>query len=79
LPADPNVPDWIRNRFAFYATASYFTDPDSGKSINYYSLKLSYKISTDGSSAISVEYDNGTQETTLVAARQYLVSLNYAY
>jgi hypothetical protein len=79
LPADPNVPDWIRNRFAFYATANYFTDANSGKSISYYSAKLSYKISVDGSSAISVEYDNGTQETTLVAARQYLVSLSYAY
>ena len=39
LPSDPNVPDWIRNRFAFYATASYFTDARSGRDIHYYTAK----------------------------------------
>lgn len=79
LPSDPNVPDWIRNRFAFYATASYFTDARSGRDIHYYTARLSYKITSDGSSAISIEYDDGTQQATLVTAKQYLVSLSYAY
>jgi hypothetical protein len=79
LPADLNVPDFIRNRFAFYATANYFTDTRSGMNIRYYTAKLSYKISSDGSSSVSVEYDNGTQKDTLVATRQWLASLTYAY
>jgi len=79
LPADTNVPDIIRNRFAFYATASYFTDAHSGMNIHYYTAKLAYKITSDGSSSIAVEYDDGTQQSTLVAAKQYLVSLSYAY
>jgi hypothetical protein len=79
LPAALDVPDIIRNRFAFYATGSYFTDARSGMDIHYYTARLSYKITPDGSSSISIEYDNGTQLTTLVAAKQYLVGLTYAY
>jgi hypothetical protein len=79
LPADLSVPDWIRNRFALYASASYFADARSGMNVHMYTANLSYKISSDGASSISFEYDQGTDKDTLVAAKKYLVSLGYAY
>lgn len=79
FPSATNVPDYIQNRFAFYATAKYFDDANSGKQARQYTLKLAYKIPPDGSSSIAAEYDDGTDKDTLVRERQYLLSLTYAY
>jgi hypothetical protein len=79
LPYAMEVPDFIRNRFAFYAVANYFTDTRSGMNIHMYTANLAYKIAADGSSSISFEYDQGTDKDTLVKSNKYVVSLTYAY
>jgi hypothetical protein len=79
FPYATNVPDMIRNRFSFIASASYFNDMRSGIDVRMYSTTLAYKIVPDGSASIALEYDYGTDKLTLVKTNQYLATLTYAY
>jgi len=79
FPLATNIPEFLRNRFSFIATVGVFHDAYSGQNIQKYTAALAYKITTDGSSSISLEYDKGTDKDTLTVLNQYLVKLTYAY
>jgi hypothetical protein len=87
-------PDWLGGRISLIGTFQYYQDTENSVQARYYSAILQYKLgeckrdpkgSTDlpcsiqGSSAISFEYDWGTDIDTLVKANQYLVKFSYAY
>jgi hypothetical protein len=72
----------------------YFYDATNGVEARYYSAVVQYKLdqckkdstkSADlpckiqGASALSFEYDWGTDKDTLVTTKQYLLKLSYAY
>jgi hypothetical protein len=78
FPYETNVPEFLRNRFSFVATVAAFHDVNSGQNIVEYTAALAYKITTDGSGSISLEYDRGTDRATLNFLNQYLVKLTYA-
>jgi hypothetical protein len=78
FPYSTTVPEFLRNRFSFFATVSAFHDVNSGQNILEYTAALAYKITTDGSSSISLEYDRGTDKDTLNFLNQYLLKLTYA-
>jgi hypothetical protein len=87
-------PDWLGGRFSLIGTFEYYWDAETSNEARYYSTVLQYKLgeckkdpkgSTDlpcaiqGSSAISFEYDWGTNKDTLVNQKQYLAKFSYAY
>jgi hypothetical protein len=78
FPYATNVPEFLRNRFSFVASVDAFHDMNSGQNITEYTAALAYKITTDGSSSISLEYDRGTDKDTLNFLNQYLIKLTYA-
>jgi len=92
--ANNQWPEWLGGRISVIATAQYFYDTNSGTDAKYYSATVSYKLgqckkdntksadlpcTIQGSSALSFEYDWGTNKDTLVATKQYLLKLSYAY
>jgi hypothetical protein len=79
FPLATNVPVFLQNRVSFIATVDAFHDMNSGQNITKYTAALAYKITPDGASSISLEYDKGTDKDTLNVLNQYLLKLTYAY
>jgi hypothetical protein len=60
-------------------TAQAYTDANSKRSVYRITPELAYKLSDDGSTTVSIQYDRGTDKDTLVSVNQYLAKLNYKY
>jgi len=86
-------PSQIANRLSIIGTAQYYIDARSSTEIRAYSAEVQYKLTgcsegdksskcqagSSDSSAISFEYDRGTDKDTLVFKKQYLAKFSYKY
>jgi hypothetical protein len=86
---------WVRGRFSLIGTQKYFWDAATKRAAQYYQAILQYKLGAckvdpnsvqlgspcaiSGSSAISLEYDWGTDVNTLIKQNMLKISLNFSY
>lgn len=86
---------WVSGRFSLIGTQKYFWDAATKQGAQYYQAILQYKLGAcrvdptaaqlgspctiAGSSAISFEYDWGTDINTLIKQNQWKVVLSYSY
>jgi hypothetical protein len=75
------------DRLVWVTSCTYFDDANSSQTSNQnsnatvhlFTTNLSYNLTEDGLTSISVEYQNGTDRDTLEKLNQYLVTLNVKY
>jgi hypothetical protein len=86
---------WVRGRLSVIGTQKYFWDAATKQAAQYYQAIVQYKLGAckvdpkapagsspcaiSGSSAISFEYDSGTDINTLIKQNMWKVSLSFSY
>jgi hypothetical protein len=77
-------PSWISpmsssllDRFFANVTLNSFWETNMGLSALWYEVEVGYNITTDGKSSISLKYDGGKSNDTLIDTKKYLLSLNF--
>lgn len=79
FPSDRYVPWFLADRLSLTVTGQAYTDANSHRSIYRITPEIAYKLSDDGSTSVSLQYDRGTDRDTLTTVNQYVAKLNYKY
>ena len=79
FPLATTVPSFLQNRLSFIGEYDYFQDLSQGRTAALLDATLKYNLDEKGTTALGLEYKNGTDKDTLTKQEQYLLKLLVSY